>query len=156
MTWKTNFPSFLSKVAQSIITKERLPMKTARATKMGYTTHARRLFNGICVLLLPFSYINTVVAAELLVSGPNARITGVNANWNNEGRFAVYIVGGAPGTPCAGWVFFNPSNLSSTNQGAHKLNYAAALAAMTTKQRVEIQGATVNCWDAIGIATYNN
>lgn len=106
----------------------------------------------ICALLIP----NVAVATTQIVYGANARITQVQTNWDNEGRFAVYVEGGDAGSLCTGWVHFHPNYLPNADSKIHSFNYSAATAAMISGLRVEIFAHTSDCWTAVNIRMYAN
>jgi hypothetical protein len=90
---------------------------------------------------------------DVLATGPNARITQIDTNWANEGRFAVFV--DANTGPCSGgWIHFHTIYLKNQDPGIHKMNYATALSAMLTNRRVQILGNSTNCWEAINIQVF--
>ncbi len=101
------------------------------------------------LLLIAVMFTLPSHAWEWLVIG-EARITQIETNWGNEGRFAVYVEGEDPNSRCHGWIHFHEMYLPENSQ-AHSFNFSMATSAMVAGKTVEIAGANENCWEAISI-----
>ena len=76
----------------------------------------------MAVLFLTSTLAFQIHAWEWLVIG-NAKITQIETNWGNEGRFAVYVEGEDAASRCHGWIHFHDIYLPQDSQ-AHNFNFS--------------------------------
>jgi hypothetical protein len=100
--------------------------------------------------LVGLSLFSAAADADVLING--GRIVKIaNTRSASDPSFIVFVEGGT-GNCANGWLYFYPSGAS--NPEIQKRAYAAALMAMATGARVDVEATTNSCTDAYVITVY--
>jgi len=125
---------------------------------------AMKLFSKFIIIFgVYFVFVNSSYAVTTSFAAGNARITLVDSNWGNEGRFAVFVEGDTT-SPCGDqkWILFSQSNLPTSDTKTNSLNFSLATTALVTNKRIQIlgvvpaNGGVVDCANGTSIRIFSN
>jgi hypothetical protein len=112
--------------------------------------HIRRcVFQGMAIGALIFTATLPAHADRLVTGGRLVKV--LSTRMPNDASFVVLTEGGSG--PCAtNWIYFYPSGASSPE--IQQRSYAAALLALSTGMRVDIDATDTSCLGAYLISVY--